>query len=467
MLTENLQKLVLDNARNNISLHQNYINPQFAKVLQTIGFDQAYVKADKAYLYDANNKRYTDFLAGYGVYQVGRNHPYIKQKLKEAIDLNLANLVQMEAPILSGILARELVKRMPDEGLNRVFFSNSGTEAIEAALKFARTATGRERFIYLDHAFHGLSTGSLSINGNHEFKDGFGKLLGPNWGLNNYDLDALEHELKKKDVAAFVFEPIQGKGVYFAPDGFLQKAFELCKKYKTLTIADEVQTGLGRTGKFLACEHFGIKPDIVTIAKALSGGMVPVGATIMRAEVHSKTFSRMDRCVVHSSTFGQNNLAMVCGLAVLDVLESENLLQKAKGLGDYLKTKLLELKERSEWIKDVRGLGLMIGIEFGQPKKLSHKLKWKMVHQVDKGLFGELIVIPLMQNHGMLTQVSGHHQDIIKLIPPLVITQQDCDAFVNALEQVLLECNKMAGPIWKIGKNLIKHSVASKMKKSA
>ncbi|MBX7149650.1 aspartate aminotransferase family protein, partial [bacterium] len=299
-----VKKVIQDNLGKNNQLHSDYINPQFAKVLKTIGFDKSYTKAHGPYLYDKDGKEYLDFLSGYGVYAMGRNHPRMKEVLKEYLDLDEANLIQMEAPLMSGLLAEKLVKMMPDPELNTIFFTNSGTEANEAAIKYARAATGRERIIYMDHAFHGLSTGSLSLNGGTEFQKGFGQLL-PSVKIPFNDLAALEKELKQKDCAAFFFEPIQGKGVYVPTDDFLPEAEKLCRKYGTLLVADEVQTGLGRTGKWLAHTHWNVKPDIITIAKALSGGMVPVGATICKRWIYDKVFSKMERCVVHSSTFGQ------------------------------------------------------------------------------------------------------------------------------------------------------------------
>lgn len=457
-----VKKLLENRAGENYPLHSQYINPQFAKVLKTIGFDKVYTKAQGPYLYDNQNQEYLDFLGGYGAFNIGRNHPKIKQTLKEFLDLDTASLVQMEAPLLSGLLAEALVKKVNLDGIDTVFFSNSGTEANEAAIKFARNATKRERILYLDHAFHGLSTGSLALNGSEEFRSGFGNLLPGCEKIPFNDLNALENELKKENAAAFFFEPIQGKGIFIPDNTYFPRAEELCQKYGTLFVADEVQTGLGRTGKWFAYEHWNLKPDMITVAKSLSGGMVPVGATLTRRSVYNKVYSRMDRCVVHSSTFGQNNLAMVCGLATLDIIDEENLVEAARLRGEELITELQKLAEKHEWVKDVRGKGLMIGIEFGKPSSLANKLKWKLVHQLDKGLFGELIVMPLLTEHKFLTQVSGHHQDIVKLLPPLVIDSTHVKKFIGALNSVLESCGQISGPIWQMGKNLAKQALSNK-----
>jgi len=219
---------------------------------------------------------------------------------------------------------------------------------------------------------------------------------------------------------------------------------------------------MGRTGKWFGFEHWNLTPDIVTVAKSLSGGMVPVGATLYRRSIYNKVYSRMDRCVVHSSTFGQNNLAMVCGLASLSIIKEEKLVENARLRGEELLVQLQELKKKHEWIKEVRGMGLMIGIEFGKPKSLAKKLKWNLVHQLDKGLFGELIVMPLLTDHKILTQVSGHHQDIVKILPPLTIDSTHVKQFTSAIDSVLESCDRISGPIWKMGKNLASHALSNK-----
>lgn len=460
-MTFDIKQIIESRTGENIQLHTDYINPQFAKVLSTIGFDKVYTKAHGPYLVDKDGTEYLDFLSGYGVYGIGRNHPKIKKVLHDFIDLDTANLIQMEAPLLSGLLAERLVKKINLEGLNKVFFTNSGTEAIECAIKYARAATGRKRILFLDHAFHGLSTGSLALNGNSEFRDGFGDLLPGAEKIPFNDIEAVKNELKKEDVAAFVFEPIQGKGVYVPDDSYWPEVQALCKKHGTLFVADEIQTGFCRTGKWFAYQHWNLSPDMITVAKALSGGMVPVGACIAQKWIYDKVFTRMDRCVVHSSTFGQNNMAMVCGLATLDILEEENILENTQKIGSLLIDELKKLAPKHEWIKEVRGRGLMIGLEFGKPTSFSKKIKWNLVHQMDKGLFAELIVMPLLTKHHILTQVSGHHQDVVKLIPPLVITEQHVKQFVDSIDSVLTECDAISGPIWEMGKNLMKHSRAS------
>ena len=347
------------------ALAEQYLNPQLSRTLHAIGFDRAYERAEGAYLYDADGHRYADFLAGFGVFGVGRNHPVVIRALHQMLDAGLADLVQFDCALLPGLLAERLLAKAP--GLDRVYFGNSGTEAVEAALKFARYATGRRRIIYCDHAFHGLTTGSLSVNGAAEFRSGFAPLL-PDTMIPFGDLDALAAELRKGDVAALLIEPIQGKGVHVVPPGFLAAAATLLHEHGALLICDEVQTGLGRTGRFFGYQHEDVQPDIVTVAKALSGGFVPVGATLAKDWIFQKVYSSMDRVLVHDSTFGSNAAAMAAGLAALSVIDDEDLVGNAERTGAALRDALQLLVDKYEMLTEVRGRGLMIGLEFGRPR---------------------------------------------------------------------------------------------------
>ena len=269
------------------------------------------------------------------------------------------------------------------------------------------------------------------------------------------DLDALERELAKKDVAAFIAEPIQGKGVYMPSDEYLPEAQRLCRKYGAVFIVDEIQAGLGRAGRFFCGEHWRLEPDIVPISKALSGGFVPVGAVLVRRELHKRTFSGLERCVVHSNTFGMNELAMGAGLATLEVLESESLIENAARQGERLLTGLSEIKERYEMLHDVRGKGLMIGMEFGPPKSLKLKAAWKALETMQAGLFAQLVVMGLMRDHRLLTQVSAHRVNIVKFLPPLVLTDEDIDYALAAIDATLEKAHKVRGGLWEMGQNLV------------
>ena len=436
-------------------LHRRYLNPQLSRMLHTIGFDKTYVRAEGAYLYDTDGHQYLDMLAGFGVFALGRNHPVVRKAIHDVIDADLADLTQFDAPPLAGLFAEALLARAPH--LDRVYFGNSGTEAVEAALKFARYATGRNRIIYCEHAFHGMTAGSLSINGGAEFREGFGPLL-PDTPIPFGDLSALERELRRGDVAGFVIEPIQGKGVAVSPAGFLPAAQELLHRHKALLIADEVQCGVGRTGDFFAFQHDAVEPDIVATAKALSGGYIPIGATLGRDWIFQKVYSSMDRVLVHDSTFGSNAQAMAAGLATLSVLDREGVIENARSAGDLLRTRLAELVERYELLHQVRGRGLMIGIEFGRPASWKLRGPWTALQVARKGLFAQTIVHALFHRHRILTQVSGDHLEVIKLIPPLIIGDQEIDRFLDAFTDVMDEAHRGGGLVWDFGKTLITQS---------
>jgi ornithine--oxo-acid transaminase len=445
-----IRALLEQNAGRNYELHSAHVNPANVRTLKTIGFDRCYVRAEGPYLWDVKGIQYLDMLSGYGVFGLGRNHPEVRRVLTDFLALEYPSLVKMEAPLLCGLLAEELKKRMPNQ-LDMVFFTNSGAEGIETAMKYARCATRRPAIVHCEKAFHGLTYGSLSLNGDESFREGFAPFLTDCRKIPFNDLAALEQELSKGDVAAFVVEPIQGKGVNIPAPGYLRSAAALCRKHGTLLVDDEVQAGMGRTGRFLASEHDGdVDPDIVVLAKTLSGGFVPVGAVLCKKWIHEKVFSSMNRSVVHSSTFSQGSLAMVAGLAALDVLDREQLIQRAENMGRLLLDGLQDMIPKYEFLKEVRGRGLMLGIEFGPPKSFGLKTAWGVMHKMDKSLFPQAAIIPLLEKHHILTQVAGHHIDVIKLIPPLVISRQDVDWFLKGFEDVLVQMHKFPGPAWDV-----------------
>ena len=448
-----LEKVLQDHKGQNFSLYSRYVNPQLPRVLETIEFDRFYVRGEGCYLWDAKGRRYLDFLAGFGVFALGRGHPTVTRALHDALDANLPNLVQMDCALLSGVLAKELVARA-HPGIERVFFTNSGAEAVECAIKFARHATKRKRIVFCGHAFHGLTTGALSLNGGAEFRSGFGPLLPGCDEIPFGDAEALERELKQGDVAAFVVEPIQGKGVNVASDEFWASAQELCRKHKALLVLDEVQTGFGRTGKFFCHEHWGLQPDIITVSKALSGGYIPVGAMLCSAKVSDSVYSSMDRAVVHSSTFGTNLMAMVAGLATLQAFDEEGIVEKARLTGDLFTKALSPLVERYEYLQEVRGKGLMIGLVFGEPNSPGLRRRFKTVEAMRPALFSQMIVVPLFARHGILTQVAADNMNVVKLLPPLIAGEEEVDYFASALEDVLLSAQKGSNLMIEFGRTV-------------
>ena len=453
-----LQSLVATRLGENYTLHEQHLNPTLVRVQRIIGFDQVYARAQGAWLYDLDDRAYLDFLSGYSVFNIGRNHPAVQQAIRDVLALDLPNMVQMDCSLLSGLLGEALLKQFPAH-LDAVFFCNSGAEAVEGALKFARAATGRAGLLSFQGSFHGLTHGALSVMGDEHFREGFGPLLEGAECVPFGDLAALRARLVSRDVAALIFEPVQGKGVRFPADNFYREAQSLCREYGTLLIADEVQTGLGRTGRWWGFEHWDLEPDIVTVAKSLSGGYVPCAAVVSRRAVQQGTFSRLDRCVVHSSTFGRNNLAMACGLATLEVIKDEDLVARARDNGGRLLERLNELKQRHSLIKEVRGLGLMLAIEFHEPRELAARMGWKLLHRFERELFAQMIVTALFSKHRILTQIAGHEMDVVKILPPLIIGDREIDYFVQALDAVLADCGRFPGPIWDLGANFVRHSL--------
>ena len=453
-----LQALINSRNGENVALQRENINPQFARVLRLIGFDKVYVRGLGQYLYDEEDSEYLDMLGGYAVHNVGRNHPVVIQALKDLMDSQPATLVQMDAPLLSGLLAERL-KELTPQTLDTVYFTNSGTEGVETAIKFARKKTRRPRVLFCDHSFHGLSNGSLSLNTDESYRTGFDPLLPGCEKVPLNDTAAAAAEIEREDVAAFVLEPVQGKGVFIARDEYLIVVRELCSRHGTVLVFDEVQTGFGRTGRMFAMEHSDVEPDILVLSKALSAGLVPVGAVLTTRSIYNGVFDSLDNCVVHSSTFGQGAYAMAAGLATLHVFEEEGIVENSRRMGALLLDGLKELAGRFELISEVRGRGLMIGIELGKPSSLKLKMGWKLASKLQKGLVAQAMVMSLLADHRILAQVAGHGLEVIKLIPPLVIDESDVGRFLGAFEEVLERSHRFPGPIWEFTTRLAKHTI--------
>jgi ornithine--oxo-acid transaminase len=433
-----------------MALNDRFLNPQMGRILRTLGFDRVWSGGEGAHLIDADGERYLDLFGGYGVFAIGRNHPEAIAAVQEAMAARTGNMPQIGVTLLSGVLAEQLLGRAP-ASVAAMVPANSGTEAVEAAMKIARAATGRPRVLYAEHAFHGLTLGALSLNGNPEFREGFGPLLPGCDGVPFGDLDALARELAGGDVAALVLEPVQGKGVILPPEGYLAGAQELCRQAGALFVCDEVQTGIGRTGRFLALEHWQLQPDMVCLAKALSGGLVPIGAVLVSRAAFASVFDGMERAVRHGSTFGGNDLAAAAGLATLRVLDREGLIERAERLGRLLLELTEPLVDRYEVVRDVRGLGLMWAIEFGPPAGRARRSLWDAVERRQAGLFSQLIVVPLFHEHRILCQVAGHRMNTIKALPALTISEQELRRFAAALEATIAAAERYPSALARFG----------------
>jgi ornithine--oxo-acid transaminase len=433
-----------------MALNDRFLNPQMGRILRTLGFDKVWSGGEGAHLIDAGGERYLDMFGGYGVFAIGRNHPEAIAAIEEVMAARTGNLPQLGVTLLSGVLAEQLLGRAP-ASVGAMVPANSGTEAVEAAIKIARAATGRARVLYAEHAFHGLTLGSLSLNGNAEFRDGFGPLLPGCDAVPFGDLDALERELTVGDVAAFVVEPVQGKGVNLPPEGYLIGAQARCREARALFVCDEVQTGIGRTGRFLALEHWALEPDMICLAKALSGGLVPIGAVLVSRTAFERVFDGMERAVRHGSTFGGNDLAAAAGLATLRVLDGEDLTARAERLGGLLLELTEPLVERYEVVHAVRGLGLMWAIELGPPSGRARRSLWDAVERRQAGLFSQLITVPLFHEHKILCQVAGHRMNTIKVLPALTIEEEEIRRFAAALEETIAAAERYPSALARFG----------------
>jgi acetylornithine/succinyldiaminopimelate/putrescine aminotransferase/nucleoside-diphosphate-sugar epimerase len=447
-----------------LELAARHLDPSLVDVLAILGFDQDYVSARGSHLYDASGRAFLDMHSGEGFASLGHNNPDVREALQATLTTEFVDGVQIHYSVLAGMLAEALSQRLP-RGLDAAFFTSTGAEAVDSAMKFARAATGRKRLISCDSSFHGVTYGPLSLVGDDFFKEGFGPLLPGCKRVPFGDLARLEAELRRRDVAAFFVEPVQGRMVTLPPPGYLRAAQELCRRYGTLFVADEIQTGLGRTGRWFALEHDELEPDFVLVGKALSGGYMPVAAMVTTREIFQRAVGKLERSYVHQSTYGRNRLSMAAGLAAIRVIERDGLVEHAARVGARLASGLAELRDRHELISDVRGRGLMIGIELGAPDSRVARLNWRLIHLASEGLFPQLIVIPLHRDHGVITMAAGKN-DVIKLLPPLTLSESEAGEFLGALDAVLTDCERRSSRNWgvvrEIATTTLRRRVASR-----
>ncbi|HYK38097.1 aspartate aminotransferase family protein [Alloacidobacterium sp.] len=404
--------------------YESYVNPQWVRLLNQAQMNAEYDVCQGDQLHTRDGRVIHDFLSGYCVYNAGHNHPRIIEALREELESSGPSMLQSHVAASAGELAEMLCSRAGGR-LRKVFFTSSGSEGIETAIKFTRATTGRDGLLAARNAFHGLTCGALSLTDNRFWLDSFGPPIPGVTFVDFGDGDALERELSTSKYAAFFLEPIQGEGgIVLPPDGYLRRAQELCGKHGTLFVLDEVQTGLYRTGRFLAAHHYALNPDMVILAKALSGGLVPVGAVLMTDEIYNSIYSSPLHAMIHSSTYGENSLAMRAGLSTIKVLEQEDLGPRALRRGEQFRMRLDEVLSRFEMVSEVRGLGFFIGIVFSQ-------------HRTYPGIFGQMVVTSMFREHGILTQVCGNNAAVLRATPPLNISEEGLDRFAEAMEQVM------------------------------
>lgn len=399
--------------------------------------DVAYRRCLGAELFTSEDRRILDFLSGYCVHNLGHNHPAIVNAIRDELDRFGPAMLQSHVPERAGELARRLCS-LSGGRVRKAFFCSSGSEGIEAAIKFAKAHTKREGLLYTDGAFHGLTCGALSLMGDPFWKQGFGALLPGTRQIPFDNLPALKQELESRRYAAFFVEPIQGEGGIRLPaPQYLREAQALCRKHGTMLVLDEVQTGFFRTGTFLAAHHYTVEPDMIVLAKALSGGLVPSGAVLMTDAIYDSVYGSLKRSLIHTSTFSENGLAMRVGLAVLDALEQENAATQSNQLGAYMRRALRKALSEFEMIDEIRGEGLFCGIVFRPPVKLSLRLAYEAFTGIHPAMFGQVLVMRLFRDYGILTQICGNNFKVLKLVPPLIITKGQIDEAINAVYETV------------------------------
>lgn len=393
----------------------NHLNTAYSQKLA--GAEGAVEVRDQGvYTFDNHGKRYLDCLGGFGIFNVGHRHPRVIAAVKAQLDQVCLHSQELLNP-WAAHLASQLASLAPGD-LQYMFFCNSGTEAVEGAIKLARLATGKTEIVSTKNSYHGVSMGALSATGREVFRKPFEPLLNGFKHVPFGDIKALEDAINK-DTAAVILEPIQGEGgINVPPVGYLRKVRQLTKKKGVLLILDEVQTGLGRTGRMFACEHEGVVPDIMCLAKALGGGVMPIGCFMATKKIWKVLEPNPS---IHNSTFGGNPLACTAASATLEVLVDEHLPARAAVMGNYFMRKLDVLKEKfPQYIYDVRGRGLLIGLEF-QAKDVRESVQAELFYR------------------GVLVAGTMNANRTIRIEPPLIITESQINFMVDTLEGILAE----------------------------
>jgi ornithine--oxo-acid transaminase len=434
------------------------VNPQWVRLLSLLEMNVRYTRCVGAELFTADGTRILDFLSGYCVHNLGHNHPSVIAALHDELDRSGPAMLQSHVPELAGELAAELC-RLARGQLEKVYFCSSGSEGVETVIKFARLFTKRAGLLYCAGAFHGLTCGALSLMADSIWAQGFAPLLPGAESVPFANLAELEVKLATKKFAAFVVEPIQSEaGVRVPPEDYLRTAQILCKKYGTLFVLDEVQTGLCRTGPFLAAHHWGLDPDMVVLAKALSGGLVPSAAVLMSDEIYESVYSSLGRSIIHTSTYSENGLAMRAGLATLKTLQDEQLGKRSEAMGQRLRQSLTEALSGYEMVAEVRGLGMLNGIEFRRPESWQLRVAFEAFRKIHEGMFGQIIVGKLFREHNFLTQMCGNNFMVLKAAPPLMVSKDQITDFVRAIKNVVEEVHSSSA-FWMDALHLARRAV--------
>ena len=428
------------------SLYEEHVNPQWVRLLDVLGMNVRYASCLGAELITEDGRHILDFNSSYCVHNLGHNHPGVVRAIKSELDRNGPAMLQ-GVPELAGELAQRLCMQA-GERLSKVFFCSSESEGVEAVIKFARANTKRSGILYAAGGFHGLTCGALSLMDNPFWTAEFGPLLPETQSVPFGDFDQLEKHLSSKKFAAFIVEPIQAEaGVLLPPPNYLNRAQELCRRYGTLFVLDEVQTGMCRTGPFLAARQFGVEPDVVILAKALGGGLVPSAAVLMSDAVYNSVYTSFKRSIIHTSTSSENSLSTRAGLATMDVLAESNLGERGAQLGRHLREELTSRLSHYDMINEMRGLGMMSGNEFRPPKKLRLRILFEAFAKIHPAMFGQVLVMRLFRDGAIYSQICGNNFMVLKVAPALVINEPQLDRFVDAIESTV-DLMHTSGAFW-------------------
>lgn len=407
-----------------VDKYASYVNPYLAKLLAFAGFGVE-MRGEGCYIYDHEGRGYLDCLGGYGTFALGHRHPKVVEAAKHALDtLPLSGKAFFSKPMCD--LAEKLAEVSPGN-LQFTFFCNSGAEAVEAALKFAKGSTRRAKIVSTNGGYHGKTLGALATTGREKYRKKFEPLM-PGVVFVDYGDAEAAVAMIDDDTAAFIVEPIQGEGgIHIPPDGYLRAIREACTKHGAMLIMDEVQTCLGRTGAMFGCDHEGVVPDIMTMAKQLGGGVIPLGATMGTPEVWERIYG--DNPLLHTSTFGGSPIACSAGLAAIKVIEDEGLVQRSLEMGVYMQEGLWEVAgKHRDLVSDVRGRGLMIGLEFNQDE------------------VGELCIAQMLKL-GMCAAYTLNNPRVIRLEPPLIITKEQIDFACSTIDAAIAETKEVLAMI--------------------
>jgi len=407
-------------------LFERHVNHPLARLLKLGNADIRFSRAEGVYLYDEEGQPYVDLTAGYGALNLGHNPKEVINAVHEAQRLPAVLLVGHNP--LMGALGNTLASILPGD-LSVAIFGSGGAEAVENAMKTARASTGRKKFVSCMGAYHGLSFGALSVCGSDRFRMTVAPLLEHCELIPFGDLEALEQTLQGKDVAAFIVEPVQGEGgAVVPPKGYLKGTADLCRKFGTLLIFDEIQTGFGRTGKMFAMEHDEVVPDIVTLSKSLGSGVMPISVSVTSEKVWMKAFGSRDKFDLTISTFAGNPAACAAALKTIEIMQRDDIPDHAQALGEYAGNKLQNLKTKHELIKEIRGHGLLLGIELETAGLFSKTME----HNLSVMVMGELL-----HKHNILTSYYDFNPKVIRFEPPLIVTTEQIDKAVDAVDKVL------------------------------